>query len=45
MIFAVIFMALYNGKKGNGGFKYFFYVYYPAHQFLFLFLAVCIFKR
>jgi hypothetical protein len=30
MVFAVIPILLYNGRRGKGG-KYFFYAYYPAH--------------
>jgi hypothetical protein len=33
MVFAVIPMLLYNGKRGRGG-KYFFYAYYPAHIYI-----------
>jgi hypothetical protein len=33
MIFALIPMFLYNGKRGKGG-KYFFYIFYPAHIYL-----------
>ncbi|MDR2375599.1 MAG: conjugal transfer protein TraX [Treponema sp.] len=33
MVFAVIPVLLYNGKRGKGG-KYFFYVFYPAHIYL-----------
>jgi hypothetical protein len=33
MVFALIPLCLYNGKRGKGG-KYFFYVYYPAHIYL-----------
>ncbi|MCL2095769.1 MAG: conjugal transfer protein TraX [Oscillospiraceae bacterium] len=40
MILAVVFIALYNGEKGAGGFKYFFYIYYPVHQVLFLIAAI-----
>ncbi len=28
---ALVPLALYNGKRGRGGFKYLFYLYYPAH--------------
>jgi hypothetical protein len=38
MVFAVIPMFLYNGKRGRGG-KYFFYVFYPAHIYLFYCVA------
>lgn len=40
MVFAVPFMLLYNGEKGKPGLKYFFYIYYPAHQYLFFILSV-----
>jgi hypothetical protein len=33
MVFAIIPMILYNGKRGSGG-KYFFYIFYPAHIYL-----------
>ena len=39
MILAVPFMLLYNGEKGRSGLKYFFYIYYPAHQYLFFIIA------
>jgi hypothetical protein len=38
MCFAVIPIFLYNGKQGRGG-KYFFYVFYPAHIYLFYGIA------
>jgi hypothetical protein len=38
MIFAVIPLLMYNGQKGKG-WKYFFYVFYPAHIFLLYFIA------
>ena len=33
-LFALIPLALYNGKRGKWKLKYLFYVYYPAHLFL-----------
>jgi hypothetical protein len=38
MVFALIPLLLYNGKRGKGG-KYFFYVFYPAHIYLFYCIA------
>jgi hypothetical protein len=38
MIFASIPLLLYNGKRGNGN-KYFFYIFYPAHIYLFYIIA------
>ena len=39
MILAIPFILLYNGEKGRG-FKYFFYLYYPLHQYLLFLLAI-----
>lgn len=38
MILALPFMLRYNGERGRS-FKYFFYVFYPAHTFLLFYLA------
>ncbi|MDR2519565.1 MAG: conjugal transfer protein TraX [Eubacteriaceae bacterium] len=38
MVFAIIPLLLYNGKRG-GGSKYFFYVFYPAHIWLLYMIA------
>jgi hypothetical protein len=38
MIFASIPIMLYNGKRGEGS-KYFFYIFYPAHIYLFYVIA------
>jgi hypothetical protein len=38
MVFAVIPLLLYNGERGKGG-KYFFYIFYPAHIYLFYCIA------
>jgi hypothetical protein len=38
MIFAVVPVYLYNSKRG-GGSRYFFYVFYPAHIYLFYITA------
>jgi len=40
MVLAVPFMLLYNGEKGRGGLKYLFYIYYPAHQMLFVLIGL-----
>jgi hypothetical protein len=44
MIFAIIPMFLYNGKRGIGG-KYFFYVFYPAHIYLLYCIAWFLYSR
>jgi hypothetical protein len=38
MLSAAIPILLYNGRRGWGG-KYFFYVFYPAHIYLFYLIA------
>jgi hypothetical protein len=38
MVAAVIPILLYNGSRGRGG-KYFFYIFYPAHIYLFYIIA------
>ncbi|SKC82949.1 TraX family protein [Maledivibacter halophilus] len=38
MILFLPFMFLYNGEKGKS-FKYFFYIYYPLHVFLLMFIG------
>jgi hypothetical protein len=38
MVFAVIPIFLYNGTRGRGS-KYFFYIFYPAHIYLFYIIA------
>ena len=43
MIFASIFMLLYNGEKGNGN-KKFFYIFYPAHIYIFYIISVLFIK-
>ncbi|MCR1933751.1 TraX family protein [Clostridium tepidum] len=44
MIFAVPLLYLYNGKKGRG-MKYLFYVFYPAHIYIFYIISVYIMKK
>jgi hypothetical protein len=42
MVMAIPFVALYNGNKGKS-YKYFFYIYYPLHQYiLYLFAALLV---
>lgn len=41
MIFSVVFFLLYNGKKGRS-MKYLFYIYYPAHIFVFYIISTLI---
>jgi hypothetical protein len=38
MLFAALPVLLYNGRRGRGG-KYFFYIFYPAHIYLFYLAA------
>lgn len=33
-LFAIPFLALYNGKRGRANLKYLFYIFYPAHLIL-----------
>ncbi|MDR2068779.1 MAG: conjugal transfer protein TraX [Spirochaetaceae bacterium] len=43
MVTAILPILLYNGRRGGGG-KYFFYVFYPAHIYLF-YIAAWILSR
>ena len=38
MVFAALPILLYNGQRGGGG-KYFFYIFYPGHIYLFYLIA------
>ncbi|MFP3089874.1 conjugal transfer protein TraX [Treponema sp. TIM-1] len=38
MVTAILPILLYNGQRGRGG-KYFFYIFYPAHIYLFYIIA------
>ncbi|MGO5066950.1 MULTISPECIES: TraX family protein [unclassified Clostridium] len=44
MIFAAPLFYLYNGKKGKG-MKYLFYVFYPAHIYIFYIISVYMMKK
>lgn len=44
MIFAAPLFYLYNGKKGKGA-KYLFYVFYPAHIYIFYIISVYMMKK
>lgn len=44
MIFALPFMLLYNGEKGQS-LKYFFYLYYPVHCYILYAIGVLAFKN
>ncbi|MCL2866061.1 MAG: conjugal transfer protein TraX [Lachnospiraceae bacterium] len=43
MVLAVPFIAFYNEEKGRS-LKYFFYIYYPLHQYVLFLLAIILFK-
>lgn len=43
MVFSIPFFKLYNGEKGKG-FKYLFYVFYPAHIYLFYVISYYLMK-
>jgi hypothetical protein len=38
MVFAAVPLWMYNGLRGKGS-KYFFYIFYPAHIYLFYAIA------
>lgn len=42
MLFALLFICLYNGKKGKS-FKYFFYIFYPLHMLILAMLNMLFF--
>lgn len=44
MIFTIIPVLLYNGSRGMGG-KYFFYIFYPAHIYVFYVIAYFIQRK
>lgn len=44
-VFACLFMAFYNGKKGRSLPKYFFYVFYPLHLLIIYAISVFINSR
>ena len=41
-LFSVLFLALYNGKRGKAKMKYVFYIFYPAHLILLSGIAILI---
>lgn len=44
MVFALVIMLLYNGKKGKGS-KYFYYIFYPAHVWILFAIGQFLTKR
>ena len=43
MIFALPIIQMYNNQKGKS-MKYFFYLYYPAHMYLLLWLSIIVYR-
>ena len=43
MVLALPFMLAYNRRRGRG-WKWFFYIFYPAHAFILFYLGNFIFK-
>ncbi|WP_026895972.1 TraX family protein [Clostridiisalibacter paucivorans] len=41
MIFALVFISMYNNQKGKGG-KYLFYIYYPLHIYVLTWLGIAV---
>ena len=39
---SLVFLMLYNGKRGKANLKYLFYVFYPTHQAILWLIAECL---